>query len=87
MARRKRQDLDTAPIAGHYETVVAFIQNCFKDGQVMCIMPKFGETYQIRGREGSFIFTEEVLEDMLVSGQVKVTYRNDKEVSLMGVIP
>lgn len=85
MARRKKQDLETASIAGHYETVVAFISNCFKDGQAMCICPKFGETYQIRGQEGSFAFTEEVLNDMLESGQVKMMWRNDKEVNLMGV--
>ncbi|WP_090739368.1 hypothetical protein [Paenibacillus sp. Mc5Re-14] len=86
MARRKKQELDTVPIADHYETVVAFTQNCFKDGQVMCIMPKFGETYQISGKNGNYTFTEQVLEDMLETGQVKITWRNEKEVSLMGVI-
>lgn len=78
MARRKQ----VANEPSQADTVVAFLNRCFKDGQVMCIHPRFDEIYSINGVE--YKFTESVLEDMLETGRVRLTYRSDKECNIMG---
>lgn len=82
MARRKKQDLGNN-VENHDDTVEKFIKHCFKDGQVACIMPKYGETYLIDGL--SYTFTKDIRNDMVESGRVKVISENDNMVVFVGI--
>lgn len=82
MGRRKKQEVDGG-IASHDEAVIAFTERCFKNGEPMCIVPTFGEIYTINGV--NYQFTEQVLEDIIATERVIVTFQNDKNVNLRGV--
>lgn len=62
----------------------AFLSRCFSGEVCKSIQPTFGEEYSING--SMYSFTEEVLDEMMATGTVKITYQTEKVVNIVGVL-
>jgi hypothetical protein len=65
------------------EAARAFIGKCYDNGNPRVIQPIIGFKYEVDGK--SYIFTEELLEEIKNSGQVRVMNRFGKFVNIVGI--
>lgn len=77
---RKRSEAE----GNHIGAAEAFLSRCFGNEVAMCIQPTFGQEYIIKDKP--YIFTHFVLDQMIATGKVTVTNRNDKTVNIRGLL-
>lgn len=61
-------------------TAQLYYDACYKDGDAVCIQPRFSE----KSKKNEHAFTEEVLDELLETGDIRVTYRDSKYVNICG---
>jgi hypothetical protein len=59
-----------------------FAKLCFKNGKAAIIRPFFDQKYINANNEK---FTEDILNELISKGCAKITYRDKKQVNIMGI--
>ncbi|MBU7315962.1 hypothetical protein [Paenibacillus oleatilyticus] len=65
------------------EAAQFFMDRCYEGKQIRSIHPYFNVKYEFENKK--YIFTRELLDEIIQSGKVKATYVGDKSVNLVGI--
>lgn len=65
------------------EAAQFFIDRCYEGKEIRSNHPYFNVKYEFENKK--YIFTRELLEEILRSGKVKATYIGTKSVNLVGI--
>ncbi|GAV11435.1 hypothetical protein [Paenibacillus sp. NAIST15-1] len=61
-------------------TAQLYYNACYMDGDAVCIQPRFTE----KSRKNEHAFTEEILNELLETGDIRVTYKDSKYANICG---